>query len=148
MKDFFLKLKQMYNVRDLFFVALVFGLMLVFAFCESATLMDVTFGETAVDITAKRYTMNIPYELVESIEIGEICPDDDLLQGKYDFALRTGLWTNEEWGEYYACMDLAPKTCIMVHLNDGRLFVFSHQSDKTVAEEFETLQDYVDAAKE
>ncbi len=148
MKNFFLKLKQMFNTRDLTFVAMIFGLMLLFAFCESATLMDVTFGETAVDVITDHYTMNIPYDMVESLEIGEISKDDELLQGTYDFALRMGLWTNEEWGEYYACMDLAPKTCILVHLDDGRLFVFSHKNDETVAEEFETLQSYVDAVRE
>lgn len=139
MKNYFLKLKQLFSVKDLMFTALLFGIILTMAFCKGENMMDVTFGETAVDIVTAKYTMNIPYEMVDSIEIAEYSEDDEPVNGRSDIALRSGIWENEAWGEYYACIDLQTDTCILVHLNDGRLFVFSHESDKTVAAEYETF---------
>lgn len=125
------------------FTVLLFALILTVAFCRAESMMDVTFGETAVDINTSRYNMNIPYEMVESIEIGQVDEDDDLVSGVADIALRTGTWTNKVWGEYSACVDVQTSKCILVHLNDGRLFVFSHESDEKVQRDFATLQSYL-----
>lgn len=143
MKEYFAKLKYLFRWRDLVFTLLLFTIILTIAFCRAESMMDVTFGETAVDITTARYNMNIPYDMVESIEIGLIDEDDDLINGVSDLALRTGIWTNKEWGEYSACMDVQTTKCILVHLIDGRLFVFCHKSDEKVESDFATFQNYL-----
>lgn len=143
MKEYFAKMKALFRWRDMIFALFLMGITLIFAFCNAENMMDVTFGETSVDVVTKRYSMNIPYEMVESIEIGQIDEDDDLVNGVADLALRTGTWTNKEWGEYTACMDVQTSKCILVHLNDGRLFVFSHKSDEKVQSDFETFQSYL-----
>lgn len=143
MKEYFAKLKYLFKWRDLAFTVLLFALILTIAFCRAESMMDVTFGETAVDITTSRYSMNIPYEMVESIELGKIDENDQLVNGVADIALRTGTWHNDQWGEYSACMDVQTDDCIVVYLNDGRTFVFSHESNETVAEEFATFQSYL-----
>jgi len=143
MKEYFAKLKYLFRWRDLAFALVLFAIILTIAFCRAESMMDVTFGETAVDISTSRYNMNIPYDMVESIEIGLVDQDDELINGVADIALRTGIWTNEEWGQYSACVDVQTSKCILVHLNDGRLFVFSHQSDEKVQSDFETLQSYL-----
>ena len=143
MKDFFAKLKYLFRWRDVLFALFLLGITILFAFCSSENMMDVTFGDEAVDIVTKKYTMNIPYEMVESIEIAPYYEDDEQIRGRSDMALRTGIWKNESWGEYYACLDLQTDTCILVHLNDGRLFVFSHKSDEKVASDFAMFQTYL-----
>lgn len=143
MKEYFAKLKYLFRWRDMFFAILLIGLMVILAFCNAEDMMDVTFGETSLDVVTKRYSMNIPYELVDFIEIGEIDPDDEIIQGKGDIALRTGHCTNKDWGEYYGCIDLQTSKCILIHLNDGRLFVFSHKSDAQVESDFATFQSYL-----
>ncbi len=143
MKEYFAKLKSLFRWRDIVFTLILFAIMLSMAFCKGENMMDVTFGDQAVDIVTAKYTMNIPYEMVESIEIATYSKDDEQINGRSDIALRTGIWKNESWGEYYACIDLQTNTCIVVHLNDGRVFVYSHESDKTVAEEFETFQNHL-----
>lgn len=143
MKEYFAKLKYLFKWRDLIFALLMVSIVLVFAFCAAEDLMEVTFGEDAVDIVTAKYSMNIPYDMVESIEIDTYSKSDEDVDGRDDMVLRSGIWMNEKWGEYYACLDLQTKNCIVVHLNDGRIFVFSHQSDKTVAEEYETFQSYL-----
>lgn len=143
MKDFFAKLKYLFRWRDVLFAAFLIGIALLFAFCNAENMMDVTFGDEAVDIVTKKYTMNIPYDMVESIEIAPYSNEDEQIRGGSDMVLRTGSWRNESWGEYYACIDLQTDTCILVHLNDGRLFVFSHSSDEQVRQDFDTLQSYL-----
>lgn len=147
MKDYFKKLKYLFKWRDLAFTAVLFAIILLLAFCKSANLMDVTFGDEAVDIVTSKYSMNIPYEMVERIEIAPVNEDDQVVSGVVDIALHTGRWKSEQWGEYYACIDMQTTKCILVHLNDGRIFVFSHESDDTVAEEFATFQSHLDALK-
>ena len=143
MREYFAKLKYLFRWRDVLFAVFLLGITVLFAFCSSENMMEVTFGDEAVDIVTAKYTMNIPYEMVESIEIAAYSKEDEQLQGRSDLALRTGIWKNESWGEYYACMDLQTDTCILVHLNDGRLFVFSHKSNEEVESDFETFQSYL-----
>ena len=121
------------------FAVLIFAIVLLLAFCRAERMMEVTFGDTAVDIVSERYSMNIPYEMVESVEVAPYFEDDEDIDGKEDITMRTGLWKNEVWGEYYACMDLQTDNCVLVHLNDGRLFVFSYKSDETNIQACETL---------
>lgn len=143
MKEYFAKLKYLFKWRDLAFTVLLFTIILTIAFCRAEDMIHISFGEEAVDITTNRYSMNIPYEMVESIEIGDVDDDDELVNGVADIALRTGVWTNEQWGEYSACVDVQTNKCILVHLIDGRLFVFSHQSDEKVQSDFETFQSHL-----
>ena len=143
MKEYFAKLKYLFRWRDVLFAVFLMSIMILFAFCSAKNMMDVTFGETALDVVTKRYSLNIPYDMVASIEIGDVDPDDEILKGKGDIALRTGHCTNIVWGEYYGCIDLQTSKCILVHLNDGRLFVFSHQSDEKVQSDFEILQSHL-----
>ena len=99
----------------------------------------VNFGEEALDVVTNRYSLNIPYELIETVEIGNVDMGDEIIKGKGDIALRTGHCTNKDWGEYYGIIDLQTSKCVLIRLNDGRLFVYSHQSDEKVQQDYENL---------
>ena len=77
------------------------------------------------------------------MEVGALDKDDEIIEGKGDIALRTGHCTNKDWGEYYGVIDLQTSKCVLIYLNDGRLFVFSHQSDEKVQSDASTLQTYL-----
>lgn len=145
MKDFFAKLKYLFRWRDVAFAAVLLGLTMTLAFCKSSNMMDVTYGDEALDVITDRYTLNVPYNVVDRIEIATYDADDEPVsgRGKDDMALRTGIWTNENWGEYYACIDRQTDTCILIHLKDGRLFVYSHKSDEKVRSDFEIFQSHL-----
>ena len=143
MKEYFAKLKYLFKWRDLAFTVLLFALILTVAFCRAEDMIQVNFGEDALDVVTNRYSMNIPYEMIESVEVGDLDKDDEIIQGKGDIALRTGHCLNKDWGEYYGVIDLQTRTAVLIHLNDGRLFVFSHQSDEKVLEDAQTLQSYL-----
>ena len=143
MKEYFAKLKYLFKWRDLAFTVLLFTLILTVAFCRAEDMIQVNFGEDALDVTTNRYSMNVPYEMIESVEVGVLDKDDEIIEGKGDIALRTGHCTNKDWGEYYCVLDLQTSKCILIHLNDGRIFAFSHMSDEKVQEDFNTFQRYL-----
>ena len=143
MKEYFAKLKYLFKWRDLGFTVLLFTLILTVAFCRAEDMIKVNFGEDALDVVTNRYSMNIPYEMIESVEVGILDEDDELIEGKGDIALRTGHCSNKDWGEYYGIIDLQTTKCVLIRLNDGRLFVFSHQSDEKVQSDAATLQTYL-----
>lgn len=144
MKDYFKKLKQLFRLRDLVFTVLLFSIILGIAFCKAESQVEVTFNDASVDVVSARYSMNIPYDMVAEIDLVEYIQDSTLLKGKGDISLQTGTWTNEVWGEYFACVDLGSKQCVKVKLEDGRLFVFSRLSDEETATIFETFQSHLE----
>ena len=143
MKEYFAKLKYLFKWRDLAFTVLLFALILTVAFCRAEDMIQVNFGEESLDVVTNRYSMNVPYKMIESVEIGILDKDDEIIEGKGDIALRTGHCTNKDWGEYYGIIDLQTSKCVLIHLNDGRIFAFSHKSDEKVQEDFNTLQSYL-----
>ena len=143
MKEYFAKLKYLFKWRDLAFTVLLFALILTVAFCRAEDMIKVTYGADALDVVTSRYSLNVPYEMIESVEVGDLDKDDEIIQGKGDIALRTGHCRNKDWGEYYGVIDLQTSKAVLIHLNDGRLFVFSHQSDEKVLEDAQTLQSYL-----
>ena len=143
MKEYFAKLKYLFKWRDLAFTVLLFTLILTVAFCRAEDMIQVNFGQEALDVVTNRYSMNVPYEMIESVEVGVLDKDDEIIEGKGDIALRTGHCTNKDGGEYYGVIDLQTSKCVLIYLNDGRLFVFSHQSDEKVQSDASTLQTYL-----
>ena len=143
MKEYFAKLKYLFKWRDLAFTLLLFALILTVAFCRAEDMIQVNFGEEALDVVTSRYSMNIPYEMIKSVGIDDLDKDDEIIKGKGDIAMRTGHCVNKVWGEYYGIIDRQTSKCVLVYLNDGRLFVFSHQSDEKVQQDCEMLKGYL-----
>ena len=139
MKEYFEKLKYLFRWRDMLFAVVLFALILGIAFIRGQNLVEVTFGDTVVDIVGNRYTMNIPYDIIESVTLAEVSKDDDVINAREDLALRTGQWRNADWGEYYACIDLQTNVCVLVRLDDGRYFAFSSKSNEVTQQAYETL---------
>ena len=140
---FWEKFWKLVSKKDLVFVTIIFAIVIVMTFVETATKVKVTFGDESVDIEAPRYSMNIPYEMVDSIELTEMPDRGEVVEGTDDMVSRTGTWENETWGEYYVCANLNSTNCVVVRLADGRIFVFSNKNNETTAENFETLEAYL-----
>lgn len=133
---FWEKFWKLVSRKDLVFGILLFAVVIGMTVYETNHKVAVDFSDTAVDIRTSKYSMSIPYDLVESIELVELPDAGQVIDGTDDMAARTGLWENETWGEYYVCADLNSPTCIVAHLKDGRIFVFSRRNEE------ETEHDY------
>lgn len=138
------KLWSMVSKRDLVFVSLIFVAVIVLSVFESANKIKVTFDEEAVTAKAPKYSLNIPYTLIERAELVEMPDRGEVIDGTDDMAARTGHWKNETWGEYYVCADCDTSNCIVSYLEDGRVFVFSRKDDAETAGLYETLQTYLE----
>ena len=131
-------------LRQLLFVVLIFALLIPTAIWDSNSQVKVRFDSDIVHIKCDRYKMDIQYSdianaalvpMVEPGQPGKSAHDNDIV--------RTGTWTNEDWGEYIIVADLDTTTCIKLDLHDGRTLVFCRKNDKATAEDFELLQSHL-----
>lgn len=140
---FWKKIKMLVPLKHVVFILVLMAAMLAIAFYDSAEDIKVTIEPESVTIKATGYTMNIPYEMIESMELADMPKEGKIISGKDDLVVRYGNWENEAWGEYFICADLDATKCIVAHLDDGRVFVFSRKSNQETETIFENLQSYV-----
>lgn len=131
---FWEKFWKLVSRKDLVFGILLFAVVIAMTVFETYNKVKVDFSDAAVDIRTSKYSMNIPYDMVDSIELVALPDAGTVIDGTDDMAARTGLWENETWGEYYICADLNSPTCIVAHLEDGRIFVFSRRNEEETAQ--------------
>lgn len=139
------KFWQVVSKPYFFFGLAIFAIVIVISLIQSTMLVKVDFGADAVDISSSKYSMNIPYDMVDSIELTAMPDRGEEVDGFDDLTLRTGQWANDEWGSYYVCANLNVTDCIVVRLTDGRIFVFSYKSNDATAEVYETFQSHLGA---
>ena len=140
---FWKKIKMLVPLKHVVFILVLMAAMLAIAFYDSAEDIKVTIEPESVTIKATGYTMNIPYEMIESMELADMPKKGTIISGKDDLVVRYGNWENVAWGEYFICADLDATKCIVAHLDDGRVFVFSRKSNQETETIFENLQPYV-----
>lgn len=139
-----MKFRDFFSIKHILFAVCLFALFIGIAVWESNTQVEVTFESTALSVYSDRYTMNIPYDQIASAELSEVAePGEQVENGYDDKILRAGHWKNDAWGDYYACLDLDTSNCIVVRLEDGRIFVISQKDDKETASIYETLQTHL-----
>ena len=138
-----MKFWQSISTKDFGFGVILFALVIAVSILQPSNKIIAKFGDDAVDIKSAKFTMNIPYDMVDHIELMELPDKGEVLKGSDDMSVRTGNWKNETWGEHYICVNLSSTNCIAVYLEDGRVFVFSRYSNSENARDFETFQNYL-----
>ncbi len=130
--------------RQFLFGLFLFAVMLPIAVLDSNTQVKVNFYDTDVSIKSDKYTMSIPYGIIESAELTAMAEPGERVENSYDNdVLRAGVWHNDAWGEYHIAADLDTSNCIVVHLDDGRTFVFSCKNDTKTEKIFNELQTHL-----
>lgn len=71
-------------------------------------------------------------ELRESLDYGVVVRGED---GKRE---RSGIWKNEEFGEYQLCVDAKIKSCIVLHMKSG-IQVVNIESDQSTASLYDAI---------
>lgn len=134
---------KMIYTRDFAFGIIIFALVILISIFQPSNKVLVEFGETAVDVKSSRYTMSIPYEMVDHLELVEKPDMGQPTDGHDDMILMIGTWENDTWGEYEMCVEIATDTCIIIHLTDGRIFVISRRDNEETAKVYEEFLAYV-----
>ena len=133
MKDYW----KMISVKDFGFGVLIFALVITISLLQPSNKVLVEFEDTSVNVKSAKYTMNIPYSMVDTIELVQKPDMGIIVDGHDDMILQTGIWSNDTWGEYHVCSEIVTDNCIVIHLNDGRTFVISRRNNEETAAVYE-----------
>ena len=136
------KFWQMISKKDFIFGLTILALVILISF-KPSNKIRFYFEEDSVDIKTTKYAMNIPYDMVESIELVAKPDMGTKIDGYTDNIIANGLWENETWGEYTACLEVYTDNCILVHLTDGRLFVLSRRDNEETNRVYEEFLTYL-----
>ena len=128
--------------KDLIFGLIILALTILISF-KPSNKVRFTYGEDSVDIKTTRFSMNIPYDMVEDLELVSKPDMGEKVDGFTDDIIAHGLWKNASWGEYTACLEVCTENCILVHLDDGRLFVLSRRNNEETQKVFEEFKTYL-----
>ena len=135
-----MKFWQSISTKDFGFGVILLALVVAISLFQPSNKIIAEFNEDSVDFKSSKYVINIPYEMVGNIQLMDKPDMGTALDGHDDMILLTGIWENEAWGEYTQCTEIATDNCIVIHLNDGRIFVVSRRDNEETAKVFEEFQ--------
>ena len=139
-----MKFKDYFSLKHILFAVVLFAILVPFAIRDSNNQVKVSFDDTTIYTTSNRYNMSVTYAQIESIELVPLAEAGEKIEDGYDDdILRAGKWKNDTWGEYYITADLDTNNCVVMHLTDGRIFVFSSKDDETTQQHFDTLNSHL-----
>lgn len=130
------KIWQFVSKKDFIFGLIILSLVVILSF-KPSNKVRFSFGEDSVDVRSTRFSMNIPYDMVDALTLEEKPDMGTRVDGYTDNIIQTGVWKNEVWGEYTACIEVYTDNCIVIHLNDGRYFVVSRRDNAETQKVFE-----------
>lgn len=142
MKKFLNSVAGRYTIFGLCLFLVVIGI----SFIEAYNRIQVEFSNTEINITSNKFSMCVEYDLIESIELMDMPDRGESTGGSDDGSIRFGDWTNETWGDYVSLSIPHATNCVVIHLNDGRTFVFNSRNNDTTAEIFATFQSHLEGA--
>jgi hypothetical protein len=84
------------------------------------------------------YTLDIVYDQVEKIELRENLDYGRIVDGTDEKKEKSGLWENEEFGEYHLCVNEKVDSCIVLWTSSDVLVV-NYESDKSTESLYEAI---------
>ena len=135
-----MKFKDYFSIKHMLFAVALFAILIPFAIRDSNNQVKVSFDDTSVYTSSNKYSLTVSYDQIDRVELAVLPEAGEKVEDGYDDdILRAGKWINDTWGEYYITADLDTSNCVVMHLTDGRIFVFSSKNDETTAEHYQTL---------
>ncbi len=138
-----MKFWQSISTKDFGFGIILFALVIAISLFQPSNKVIAEFEEDSVTFKSSKYVINVPYNMVEEIQLTDKPDMGTEVEGHDDMILQTGTWENETWGKYTQCTEIATDNCIVIRLNDGRIFVVSRRDNAETAQVFEEFQSYL-----
>lgn len=139
-----MKFRDYFSLKHILFAVVLMALMVLMAIRQSNNTVKVYFENTEVQVFSAKYSLAIPYDIIESAQLVDLPFEGERVTDAFDDdTLRAGVWNNEIWGEYHIVADLDAENCIEVKLNDGQTFVFSRKDNATTEADYQTLTGYL-----
>jgi len=135
-----MRFRDYFSIKHILFAVLIFAVLIPFAIRDSNNQVKVSFDDSNVYTSSNKYNLTIPFADIASVELTALAEPGEKVQDGYDDdILRAGMWKNDTWGEYYITADLDADNCVLITLQDGRLFVISQKDNTTTEEIYNTL---------
>ena len=131
--------KNKVAIRYLIFGIIIFAATIGLSFVDSANDVAVTFDNESILIKSDSYRITILYSQIADAELTAMADAGESIEGKDTMVLRTGIWTNDAWGEHYICADLDCTQCVVITVDDGRKFVFSRRDNASTEADYNEL---------
>ena len=128
--------------RDMIFISIILLVMLAFLFLDSSVDILVNYDEEMLYVTSPRLNMDIRNADVVSVELADMPDLGEMVEGYAHETYCTGVWKNEDWGEYDLCVLPGLPQCIKVELSSGRIMVFTCSTEAKTAELYESYTSY------
>lgn len=124
-----MRFRDIFSLKHILFALFVMAVMIPFAISQSNNTVKVNVNERQVLARSSRFQMLVDYDIIDSMELVPLAEaGEKLSEDSYDDGIvRYGQWKNSVWGEYTVCADADVESCIVLHLNDGRIFVFNRK---------------------
>jgi len=130
--------------KQFLFSLFLFAILVPIAIWDASTQVSVKFYDVDVYIKSDKYSMSVPYDIIDSAELADLADPGERVDYSYDNdVLRAGVWYNETWGEYHIAANLNASNCVVLHLNDGRTFVFSGRNNNKTVELYNELLTHI-----
>lgn len=84
------------------------------------------------------YTISIVYDEIQYIELRENLDYGTVVNGLDEKKEKSGIWENEEFGEYQLCVNAKIDTCIILYMEPG-IQVINFESDKSTESLYEAI---------
>jgi len=138
MKSFWYSKKAM--LKQFLFVLALFAILIPVAIWDSNTQVKISYYDEEMYAKSDRYSLSVPYDMIEQVELTPLAElGEEVADGWEDDIIRTGNWKNDTWGEYFIVADMDADNCVLITLNDGRLFVVSRKDNAATEEIYNTL---------
>ncbi len=130
-----MRFREIFTLRYIVFAVIFFILLVLMAVWDSNTQVNVSMQDTSISIRSNEFGMFVEYEQIASVELVPLAEAGEKKDDAFDNKiLRSGYWKNDTWGDYCINADLDATTCIVMHLTDGRIFVFNCKDDARTEE--------------
>lgn len=121
--------------------ALWLAVILVLAqFMRREVVLTVTAQEEGLSfLTASGYAAVLEWEEIASVQLKESFPLGTLVEGTDNKKEKSGIWRNEECGEYELIMDAGVESCIVCTKHSGGVIVFNFESAASTQSLYEAI---------
>lgn len=104
-------------------------------------------GDTAVTVSVPNgYSYTVNYEDIQSIELIDMPELGECIDGGSEKKISYGVWKNELWGNYTACVSERFASCILITCKDGSHYIFTSEIESSTEPFYQSFVEFVQEA--
>lgn len=115
---------------------------------NGSSVTSVTVEENGLSFAAESgYTSSLKWDEVKSVEMRDALDYGTLVDGSDTSKEKSGLWTNDEFGEYELFVSPKISTCIVCTLQTDRVIVINYESEESTDSFYQAILEKLEKLK-